>query len=193
MSVKASCFFLLLRLVMPFSKYRNHFYLFVLAPMLLALLIYVSFRSEKILINLLIDKSFLGDIFNHYRKMIAPIYTLIPHSLCFSFPSALWLFSILNFFLLVWNFEINRSNFYWYLLPLVYCLVLEFLQKKKVTDGTFDKIDVLFYLLSSVAFFALHKRKVINLDARQTSYKLHWQSALSLSIFVGIVIFSDCF
>jgi hypothetical protein len=161
--------------------------------MLLALFIYVSFRSEKILINRLLENSFLSDVFHEYRKLTSPIYTLSPHSLFFSLPSALWLFSALNFFLMVWKFEINRSNFYWFALPLMYCLVLELLQKTHRTDGTYDSNDVVFYLLATVVFFIINKEKIIKLNTSQSSKTLHWRSALSLSVFLGIVIFSDCF
>jgi hypothetical protein len=172
---------------------KKYFYLCVMAPLFLACLIYVSFRSEHILINLLLKHSFLHNIFSEYRKAISPLYALLPHCLYYSLPSALWLFSTLSFFLMLWKFNINRNNFYWFTLPLVYCIILEISQKIHFTDGTYDANDLIFYVLATLVFFLLNIKKTANFSSNSTIEKKHTQSAFTLFIFLGIVILSDCF
>ncbi len=165
----------------------------MLAPLILACFIYVSFRSEHTLINLLIEHSFLHDAFSEYRNAISPFHKLIHRSLCFSLPSALWLFSSLNFFLMLWKFNINRNNIYWFSLPLLYCFILEFSQEIHFTDGTYDANDLFFYALATLIFSLLNRKKTVDFHSTKNIEKKHTQSALALSVFLGIVIFSDCF
>ncbi len=165
----------------------------VVAPLLLAFFIYISFRNESILINILIRKTFLKELFLDYRNSIFPLHSSLPQYICYSLPAALWLFSSLNLMFLLWKFEINRYNIIWYAIPILYCLLLEIIQMNHITDGTFDPMDLLFYSIAKVLFLVIHKTKIIRHSKIESITGIHLKASFTSLLLIGIVIFSDCF
>ncbi|MFZ9956124.1 MAG: hypothetical protein ACO3E1_08360 [Flavobacteriales bacterium] len=94
---------------------------------------------------------------------------------------------------MLWKFNVNSKNIYWFSIPLLYCITLEFLQKTHITDGTYDANDLIYYVLATLIFFIVNVRNFNNLSSSTATEMKHKQSAFTLVIFLGIVILSDCF
>lgn len=165
----------------------------MIAPLLFATLIYISFRSEKILINVLIQKTYLVNVFRNYRILLSPALHYIPSFVYYSLPSALWLFSAFNLIFSLWNFEINRYNIMWFASPLVYCVALEFMQMIHFTDGTFDIFDLIFYFVATLFFMWINRQKIDFMRINKPLPIMHLKSAFSTLTLLIIVIFSDYF
>jgi hypothetical protein len=127
------------------SKYK----IGIIVPLIISLFIYTFYRAEETNVNLLLKYVFHSDFQSiqvHVREAI-PLHSVIIYNL----PEALWVFSITllgaNLFI-----RIKHRKIYLIYFPIVFVLLLEILQLLKITDGTFDLLDIVissaFWLLA---------------------------------------------
>ncbi|KAA9338522.1 hypothetical protein F0P96_06730 [Hymenobacter busanensis] len=143
--------------------------------MLVSLVIYVCFRSQKTIVNQVLQ--LVG---------IRPALWRLTHArwLVYNLPGALWLYAFL------WFSSLPGRKLL-YLLPLSMALGIELLQLLHITDGTFDPLDVAFYGLAGLAFAASQHLTtpwtlpVFRTATRARLYRLTWVS------FVAVVLLSD--
>jgi hypothetical protein len=157
-------------------KSKRQLLLTCFLPLVLALVIYVLFRSRDTIVNKLIYS---------FWATPPPIWRLrYGQWLVYNLPGALWMYAFL------WFGSFSRSRLL-SLLPLGMALGIELLQLLHITDGTFDILDVGFYLLVLAVFAALggfrwwRGPRVVRSRRRSFAYK-----ALFIS-FMVIVILSD--
>lgn len=117
--------------------------------LLIALMIYLIWRSESVLLNHLIGSLFSAQDFREWRATISsrlPLNDLIIYSL----PGGLWVFvstvAFKDFFVVIKKYIINLM-----FLPLVIAIVLEVTQLIHLTNGVFDGWDILLELIFWVA------------------------------------------
>ncbi len=117
--------------------------------LLIALMIYLIWRSESVLVNFLMGSLFSPEDFRDWRATISsrlPLNDLIIYSL----PGGLWVFvstvAFKDFFVVIRKNIINLM-----FLPLVIAIVLEVTQLIHLTNGVFDGWDVLLELIFWVA------------------------------------------
>lgn len=117
---------------------KNYFLIFL--TLLASLFIYLFYRTEKTVINEIIISIISLDRFIEMRKVITNILPLNEH-IIYSLPEGFWVFCITltskYFFLKVGRNEINLI-----FIPLIFSIVLEFLQLLHFTNGRFDIWDI---------------------------------------------------
>jgi hypothetical protein len=77
-----------------------------------------------------------------------------------SLGDGLWLYALNASHLLVWERAPTIYLILWILASLCLSITLEFAQKYEVIQGTFDKNDITFYLLSFVIFCAINSKRI---------------------------------
>jgi len=145
----------------------------VSVPLVVSLVLYVLFRSKETVVNLLLS-DYLPDLqmafeYKNYNWII------------YSLPGALWLYAFL------YINSAYSSRIRYSLLPLCFALGIEILQLVHLTDGTFDPLDVILYLLVwlvfviSLKFYCTPTLKI----ERRLNYRI------AFSFFLCIVFLSD--
>jgi len=134
----------------------------LLFPVVLGGLIYIIFRTEKLLMFHWFEYLRLSDEIN-LIKNLRNIYSF-PGWFIYSLPDGLWVFSYTALSLEIWKFSITRRSFFWiFSIPIV-AVLSEFLQLFRIIPGTFDLIDVMFYLLGIILPFY----KILNTKIYET-------------------------
>jgi hypothetical protein len=117
--------------------------------LLIALMIYLIWRSESILLNHLVGSVFSPQGFRDWRETISsrlPLNELIIYSL----PGGLWVFvstvALKDFFIVLKKYTLNLM-----FLPLTIAIGLEFSQLFHFSNGTFDGCDILLAIIFWVA------------------------------------------
>ena len=149
-----------------------------LLPLVVSLLLYTLFRTRDTIVN---------QVFIHLLGFRPPVLHL-PQApwVVYNLPGALWLYSFL------WFTSLSRSKFLT-LLPLALALGIETVQLLHLTDGTFDALDVLFYLLSFGAFLGFGGMAWAKPSAEATplSPRLSLGFKCVFAFFIAIVVLSD--
>ncbi len=121
----------------------------IIIPLIICLFIYTFYRAEETNVNLLLKHVFHSD-FQSIRAHVSETIPL-PSVVIYNLPEGLWIFSITllgaNLFLTITQRKIHIVYF-----PILFVLLLEILQLFKITDGTFDLLDIVissaFWLLA---------------------------------------------
>lgn len=114
-------------------------------------LIYLLFRVSTLKIFNWLNIFKIDFIKSDFRNWILSNSSIFPKWFLFSLPDGLWTFSYVSAMLCIWDFKLNNRNFIWItFIPLV-AVVSEIGQKIKIVPGTFDKLDLLFYVIGFIA------------------------------------------
>jgi hypothetical protein len=97
------------------------------------------------------DKINILEVILDYRLVTLPLGENLPGWFLYSLPDGLWLFSYISVLLTVWNNNISKDNIYWILLVPIIAVFIEFGQLLSIVSGTFDMIDLTFYLIGAVS------------------------------------------
>jgi hypothetical protein len=127
------------------TKYKIN----VIIPLISSLFIYTFYRAEETNVNLLLKYVFHSD-FQSIRIHVKDAIPL-PSVVIYNLPEGLWVFSVTllgaNVFL-----RVKHRKIYLIYLPILFVILLEILQLLKITDGTFDLLDIVissaFWLLA---------------------------------------------
>jgi len=131
-------------------------------PVVFGGLIYIIFRTEKLLMFHWFEYLRLSNEIN-FIKNLRNIYSF-PGWFIYSLPDGLWIFSYTALTLEIWKFSITRDSSFWiFSIPIV-AVSSEFLQLFRIIPGTFDLIDVIFYLLGIILPFY----KILNTKIYET-------------------------
>ena len=118
-------------------------------PLLIGSVIYISFRSESAYFWKWADNMHIYDYLISFRLFINPNNFIYSNPFTQNLPDGLWVYSFSATLILV------NKNKYYVFFPLFISFFLEFLQFKNILPGTFDVIDLLFYLGTSMIVFFL--------------------------------------
>ncbi|WP_188812265.1 hypothetical protein [Hymenobacter cavernae] len=158
-------------------KQTKHILLNCLLPLLVSLGIYVLFRPRNTIVN---------KVLFQFMAAKPPVLRLnYCRWIVYNLPGALWLYSFLSF-----SFIPARRRLT--LLPLVMALGIEVLQLLHITDGTFDPLDVFFYVLAWLLFVGLggaFQNSILVPVAPRPRVSLRYK--FTFVFFVAIVLLSD--
>ena len=91
----------------------------------------------------------LSCIINNLRTHSTQMVSYLPEWFLYSFPDGLWMFSYISILLVIWNNRIYKNNIHWILLVPVVAILCEFGQLFNCISGTFDVVDIIFYILGT--------------------------------------------
>ena len=95
-----------------------------------------------------------------------------PDWIVYNLPDLLWVFSFTSLLLIIWNMKINKENIAYIIVPMGLGIISELGQLFSIMDGTFDKIDLLFYLLGGLtSVFIFSKLKTNNNEKTITTFR----------------------
>ena len=93
------------------------------------------------------DRLGLSNSISNLRDYSEPLIKDIPNWFMYSLPDGLWIFSYISLMLYIWKNSISRNSAIWiFIIPFI-AIISEFGQLFKLVPGTFDIIDLLFYVL----------------------------------------------
>ena len=145
-------------------KIRLNKFLYILInivlPIFLGSFIYLIYRSEEILLFSWLNILGVDDFINFFRKNIF-LDSRAPLWFKYNLQDGLWVYSLNSFMLLIWENELSSSNIYYFLLfPFLACLI-EGLQFFQLLSGTYDSLDILFYLICGFIPILFFLKKMI--------------------------------
>ena len=126
-------------------SYRLFF--FHMFSILTGTLIYLFFRNDSLLFFKWFDVFTSNPILKSVREYTLALNSFLPDWFLFSFPDGLWIFSYVCLVFLIWGNKINKNIILWILIILLLALTHEFGQLFEIFSGTFDYLDILFYVL----------------------------------------------
>jgi hypothetical protein len=109
--------------------------IYVLFPMIIGIIIYLTSRSNSIIFLKFLNLSFKKIDFAHWIK-----YNLV---------DGLWAFSISMLIQIIWDWKLNLQSLFWLIVVFLISIFLEF----KI--GTFDIKDLIFIILGLFIPFVL--------------------------------------
>ena len=121
-----------------------------LFTLLLGGLVYISFRQDTLKMFRWFDSINLSAVISELRLLTLPLSDHLPNWFLYSLPDGLWICSYLSVLLVVWDNVISKHNIHWLLLVPMIAIFSEIGQLFKIVPGTFDILDLLFYLGGTV-------------------------------------------
>lgn len=122
--------------------------------------IYLLFRDPSLIFfGWIDDLGFLNEV-KALQLTTAPLKTLLPEWILFSLPDGLWLFSYVCLMLHLWKKSMPWPGLIWTLALPTLAVLFELIQSMVDSLGTFDWLDLFFYLTASIIPFVLFKKKI---------------------------------
>ena len=116
------------------------------APWFLGGLIYLGWRSDRLLLF-----SWLSGLgFNYDDLRDAAEVIRLPEAVIHSLPGGLWAYSFSWSLAVVWRTDHSRDRGLWLALPWGVAVGSEFCQLVKILPGTFDRVDLAFYVAGCI-------------------------------------------
>lgn len=129
-------------------------------------LIYVLWRSETLVMFTWFDYLGIAKPIGMIRNTAAGYSSLLPSWVLYSLPDALWYFSGLIIFDVIWGQELTISKILWLSSIFITAISMEAGQALKLFPGTFDINDVLLMFLASLLALkiisASNKESIVN-------------------------------
>lgn len=125
----------------------------VFIPIIIGFSIYMLFRNNTLIMFDWFDNIGGINIVVKLRDFIAPLKKHMPNWLLFSLPDGLWCYSFVSAFLII-----DKRVSFWLLIPFLFGVGIEILQYYSLFKGTYDSVDVFFYILGFfLPFISLNK------------------------------------
>lgn len=123
--------------------------------LLLGGFIYIAFRAEGLLLFDWAEAIGLSSAIEEVRQFFVPMRQNMANWILYSLPDGLWLFSYISLIIYLWQNQVSKQNLPWLVAVPVFIIVAEFGQMAGIVSGTFDILDVLFYLIGAIIPFVL--------------------------------------
>ena len=133
----------------------KRYYFAIIGSLLASLYIYVVYRTDKTVINIIVDNLLENRLDKAELRSVQ-----LPENFIYSLPEGLWVFAatLLSKHL---HISIRKAKIDMVYLPLGYALLLEIFQLFSLTPGRFDMVDILlsilFWLLGLVMIKCPHR------------------------------------
>lgn len=124
-------------------------------------LIYILFRTSTLKMFSWFDKLGLTETINSARSLTLHFSEILPNWFKFSLPDGLWIFSYVCLLLLIWRDKGIRKSIHWTLIIPIIAIISELGQLTNIVPGTFDPVDLTFYLLGTILPFLIVKSSII--------------------------------
>ena len=118
--------------------------------LILGCFIYITFRQDTLIMFSWLDSIYLLDVISDYRLFTMPLSAHLPSWFLYSLPDGLWLFSFVSILLAIWDNTISKHNIHWFILVPTIAVFIEIGQLLSIVSGTFDILDLIFYLIGTV-------------------------------------------
>lgn len=109
-------------------------------------LIYIFFRTDKLLMFSWFKRLGLSSLISYIRLFSDEF--ILPEWVIYSLPNALWTYSFMFSFVLLWKNSINLYSHIWFALVFFISVGSEIGQLLKIVPGTFDFIDLFLCLIA---------------------------------------------
>lgn len=154
------------------------YYLGVFIPLVISGFICLLFRTPNSFGNVFFDEFFHINIHQNLSVNYLILYNL---------PSALWVFSS-TLLSLDYNVKVNKEyRLQLIYLPLYFIVGLELLQLLKITDGTFDVLDIIIPFLTWYVAYYLLRNNTIHSKKKYKLLKIAFFSLSFLILFLADV------
>ncbi|WP_345200665.1 hypothetical protein [Chryseobacterium ginsengisoli] len=138
----------------------NKFFTCSFLSLCLGTLIYILFRSSSLKVFSWSNFLGLNWVETDIRNFTITISSKLPDWLLFSFPDSLWVFSYVCLMLGIWKGFISMTNLFWIgIIPLI-AVCSELGQFAGFIQGTFDALDLVFYIIGSIMPLLLFKQSI---------------------------------
>jgi len=131
-------------------------------------LIYILFRTDSLVMFKWFATLSLDKPIEYLRDSTLPFKDQLPDWFLFSLPDGLWIFSIISFILLIWGNNINKQNLVWiFTIPFI-AIASEIGQLFSIVPGTFDAIDLAFYITGAVFPIKIFTNNFLTFKTKKT-------------------------
>ena len=143
-----------------FINLRRNLFLLSFLTLLCGTLIYLLFRVSTLKVFSWLN--FLGIDFVNFdlRKNSINFAPKIPEWFIFSLPDGIWIFSYVVLMISIWNFNVNKQSLFWLAIIPIIAIFSEIFQIFGIISGTFDIIDLSFYLLGFILPFVIFRKQL---------------------------------
>ena len=139
-----------------------------LLTLILGGLIYISFRTDSLVMFKWFAALSLDTPIEYLRETTMTVNRLFPNWFLFSLPDGLWIFSYISLILLIWGNNINKRNLFWiFLIPFI-AISSELGQLFNIIPGTFDPIDLTFYITGAISPFIIFTNNLLSFKTKTT-------------------------
>ena len=142
---------------MRFQLFFGHLFTLIIGG-----LIYVLFRVESLKMFKFFDLFSIGTQIDKIRVYTIPYSEYLPNWFLFSLPDGLWIFSYTSLVLYIWKNKLKKENIFWVLIVPFISIFSELGQIFNIIPGTFDLIDLIFYLMGFLLPFFIYRIKMVN-------------------------------
>ncbi len=134
-------------------KLRTQLFLAHIISLFIGGMIYLLFRTEKLLMFKWFNALGAEGILKKIRFISLEYRTSLPNWFLYSMPDGLYVFSYVSLMLAVWNMKFTATSLFWMLnIPLI-IIISEIGQWMQIVPGTYDTTDLIFYLSCSIIPF----------------------------------------
>ena len=123
-------------------------------------LIYVLFRTSSLKMFNWFEIIGLKSLTTELRKLSFQFACKIPEWILFSLPDGLWIFSYVSSMLFIWKNSVTTKNIFWISIIPILAIISETGQYFGLLSGTFDSIDLLFYLFGMTLPFIVFTNSI---------------------------------
>ncbi len=145
-------------------------FLGTILPSLFCVFIYVTAREPNTVFYNLSALVLGNDFLISIKKVLLPVTQIPMNWMIYSLPGGLWVFIFSNVCLRILRHSNTRVKVIYLFAMLSIVVGLEFLQLMGVTDGAFDLLDILFYLLGTISSLAFN-RSSLNVTSQNENVK----------------------
>lgn len=131
----------------------------IITPILLGVIIYISFRSENIKFFYWFKYFKINEYINIWRDNANSIKENIKPWIRYSLPDGLWVYSFSATLYLIWSHKFQITKMLIISIPFVIFFTMEMLQYFNVINGTFDIMDILISFIMYMIFILEVKLK----------------------------------
>ncbi len=123
----------------------------VLLPLFSGGMIYIFFRTNRLLMFRWFENIGLGKIINTVRESSG--HGNLPGWIIYSLPDALWIFSFTSFMLIIWQHKFSAESIPWLFVAPAIGVFSEIGQAFHFLRGAFDMTDFILILIASILPF----------------------------------------
>ncbi len=116
------------------------------APIIIGLSIYLCFRTLRLNVFNWFNAFGLSGLVTFLRCHFGIFQKFLPNWIVNSLPDGLWAYSFIYSINLIWN-KRETGYWFWLLTSCVIILIPEILQYFKITNGTFDVLDLILLVM----------------------------------------------
>ena len=130
-------------------------------------LIYILFRTDSLVMFKWFAALSLDKPIEYLRDSTLPFKDQLPDWFLFSLPDGLWIFSYITLTLMIWG-KVNKQNLFWiFFIPFI-AVSSELGQLFNIVPGTFDAIDLIFYIAGAVFPLVFFKNNLLITKTKTT-------------------------